>query len=156
MEQFFCPSPNLILSAPYRRSEALPHPILLLLSSDTELKPKSIDTSAYIGIGLRAGIFVFVVPQNVARKFFASGSGNEKFSRHNEKNLVPFFQKIQTKTCAFLVRTDGSDVYCGQKNIIHRKIRELAKRQAMANRIIEVNHRLNNYKARAKDRLNSE
>ncbi|ERJ64823.1 hypothetical protein HMPREF1555_01719, partial [Porphyromonas gingivalis F0570] len=89
-------------------------------------------------------------------KLFGFGAESKKFSRHNEKNLVPFFRKIQTKTCAFLVRTDESDVYCGQKNIIHRKIRELAERQAMANRIIEVNHRLNNYKARAKDRLNSE
>ncbi len=101
------------------------------------------------------GTMLFSTRQ-VAREFFCFGSGSKKFSRHNEKNLVPFFQKIQTKTCAFLVRTDESDVYCGQKNIIHRKIRELAERQAMANRIIEVNHRLNNYKARAKDRLNSE
>ena|GEM_PF-1025666 len=101
-------------------------------------------------------IFPFDTPKNMACELFGFGAESKKFSRHNEKNLVPFFQKIQTKTCAFLVRTDESDVYCGQKNIIHRKIRELAERQAMANRIIEVNHRLNNYKARAKDRLNSE
>lgn len=110
----------------------------------------------YNRIGLGSKIFPFATPQNAVRKLFYFGVGSKKFSRHNEKNLVPFFQKIQTKTCAFLVRTDESDVYCGQKNIIHRKIRELAERQAMANRIIEVNHRLNNYKARAKDRLNSE
>nr|WP_099809201.1 hypothetical protein [Porphyromonas gingivalis] len=44
----------------------------------------------------------------MACELFGFGAESKKFSRHNEKNLVPFFQKIQTKTCAFLVRTDES------------------------------------------------
>jgi len=53
-------------------------------------------------------IFPFDTPKNMACELFGFGAESKKFSRHNEKNLVPFFQKIQTKTCAFLVRTDES------------------------------------------------
>lgn len=60
-------------------------------------------------------------PKNMAWKLFGFGAESKKFSRHNEKNLVPFFRKIRTKIGAFLVRIDESDVYCGQKNIIHKR-----------------------------------
>nr|WP_256959960.1 hypothetical protein [Porphyromonas gingivalis] len=48
-------------------------------------------------------------------KLFGFGAESKKFSRHNEKNLVPFSQKTQTKIRVFLVRIDESEVYCGQK-----------------------------------------
>ena len=66
-------------------------------------------------------IFPFDTPKNMAWKLFGFGAESKKFSRHNEQNLVPFFQKIRTKIDAFLVRIDESDVYCGQKNIIHKR-----------------------------------
>lgn len=53
-------------------------------------------------------IFPFDTPKNMACELFGFGAESKKFSRHNEKNLVPFLKKIQTKTCAFLVRTDES------------------------------------------------
>ncbi|PDP80515.1 hypothetical protein CLI72_08850 [Porphyromonas gingivalis] len=43
-------------------------------------------------------------PKNVARKLFRFGSRNKKFSRHNEKLLVPVFQKTRTTIGAFSVR----------------------------------------------------
>ena len=35
-------------------------------------------------------IFPFDIPKNVAWELFGFGTGSKKFSRHNEKNLVPF------------------------------------------------------------------
>ncbi|ERJ70412.1 hypothetical protein HMPREF1554_00361 [Porphyromonas gingivalis F0569] len=69
----------------------------------------------------RSKIFPFDTPKNMAWELFGFGAESKKFSRHNEKNLVPFFQRIRTKIGAFLVRIDESDVYCGQKNIIHKR-----------------------------------
>ena len=43
-------------------------------------------------------IFPFDTPKNMACELFGFGAESKKFSRHNEKNLVPFFGKIQTKT----------------------------------------------------------
>lgn len=54
---------------------------------------------------------MFVAPQNVARKFFAFGSGNEKFSHHNETILAPFFQKTRAAIGAFLVRVSMTAGY---------------------------------------------
>ena len=39
-------------------------------------------------------IFPFDTPKNMAWELFGFGAESKKFSRHNEKNLVPFFQKI--------------------------------------------------------------
>ncbi|OWP29663.1 hypothetical protein CBG53_06125 [Porphyromonas gingivalis] len=37
-------------------------------------------------------IFPFDTPKNMAWELFGFGAESKKFSRHNEKNLVPFFQ----------------------------------------------------------------
>ena len=55
-------------------------------------------------MSLRAEIFPFVLPKNVARKLFGFGAGTKKFSRHNEKILAPVFQDSQTAIRAFDVR----------------------------------------------------
>ena len=44
---------------------------------------------------LRATIFCFDAPQNVARELFRFGSGSKKFSRHEEKILAPLFPKTR-------------------------------------------------------------
>ncbi|ALJ24649.1 Protein of unknown function (DUF1661) [Porphyromonas gingivalis 381] len=85
----------------------------------------------------------------LARKAKNSHATTKKISFH-------FFRKFKPKSVCFWFGSMNLKCTVVRKNIIHRKIRELAERQAMANRIIEVNHRLNNYKAQAKDRLNSE
>ncbi|ATS06953.1 hypothetical protein CLI75_08950 [Porphyromonas gingivalis] len=53
---------------------------------------------------MRSKIFVFVTSKNVARKLFRFGVESEKFTRHNEKNLVPFSRKTQTAIGRFLAR----------------------------------------------------
>ena len=63
----------------------------------------------------RSKIFPFDTPKNMAWELFGFGAESKKFSRHNEKNLVPFSQKTQTKIRVFLVRIDESEVFCGQK-----------------------------------------
>ncbi|ERJ86384.1 hypothetical protein HMPREF1989_01302 [Porphyromonas gingivalis F0566] len=85
----------------------------------------------------------------LARKAKNSHATTKKISFH-------FCRKPKPKSVCFWFGSMNLKCSVVRKNIIHRKIRKLAERQAMANRIIEVNHRLNNYKARAKDRLNSE
>nr|WP_316930921.1 hypothetical protein [Porphyromonas gulae] len=40
----------------------------------------------------------------MARKLFRSGLGCEKFTRHNEKNLVPLSQKSRTAIGIFFAR----------------------------------------------------
>ncbi|ATS04036.1 hypothetical protein CS374_02845 [Porphyromonas gingivalis] len=47
----------------------------------------------------------------MAHKFFAFGSGNEKFSHHNETILAPFFQKTRAAIGAFLVRVSMTAGY---------------------------------------------
>ncbi len=83
----------------------------------------------------RSKIFPFDTPKNVAWELFGFGAESKKFSRHNEKNLVPFFQRIRTKIGAFLVRINES-VTCTvvRKNIIYGKNRELTK----SDRIIDA------------------
>ena len=39
-------------------------------------------------------IFPFDTPKNMAWELFGFGAESKKFSRHNEKNLVPFLPKI--------------------------------------------------------------
>lgn len=53
-------------------------------------------------------IFPFDTPKNMAWELFGFGAESKKFSHHNEKNLVPFSQKTQTKIRVFLVRIDVS------------------------------------------------
>ncbi|PDP79418.1 hypothetical protein CLI73_03880 [Porphyromonas gingivalis] len=55
-------------------------------------------------MSLRAEIFSFVLPENVARELFGFGAGAKKFSRHNEKILAPLFRKTRATIGAFLVR----------------------------------------------------
>nr|WP_234214866.1 hypothetical protein [Porphyromonas gingivalis] len=55
-------------------------------------------------MSLRAEIFSFVLPENVARELFGFGAGAKKFSRHCEKILAPLFRKTRATIGAFLVR----------------------------------------------------
>ena len=60
---------------------------------------------------LRAKIFAFVAPEDVARDFFAFGSGNKKFSRQSEKILAPFFRDLGTTIGVFLARKNKSNSF---------------------------------------------
>ncbi len=55
-------------------------------------------------MSLRAEIFSFVLPENVARKLFGFGARSKKISRHSEKILAPLFGKIRATIGAFPVR----------------------------------------------------
>ena len=46
---------------------------------------------------LRATIFCFDAPQNVARELFRFGSGSKKFSRHEEKILIRQLSKEKAR-----------------------------------------------------------
>ncbi|ERJ86080.1 hypothetical protein HMPREF1989_01405 [Porphyromonas gingivalis F0566] len=60
---------------------------------------------------LRATIFCFDAPQNVARELFRFGSGRKKFSRHEEKILAPLFPKTRAAIGAFPVRENQIGIY---------------------------------------------
>ena len=60
---------------------------------------------------LRATIFCFDAPQNVARELFRFGSGRKKFSRHEEKILAPLFPKTRAAIRAIMVRENQIGIY---------------------------------------------
>ena len=65
---------------------------------------KAIRHTSLYPVHSRTDFSVSAPPKNVARKLFRFGSRNKKFSRHNEKLLVPVFQKTRTTIGAFSVR----------------------------------------------------
>ena len=66
---------------------------------------------------LRAKIFAFVAPEDVARDFFAFGSGSKKFSRQSEKILTPFFQDLGTTIGVFLARKNKSNSFANRDSM---------------------------------------
>ena len=60
---------------------------------------------------LRATIFCFDAPQNVARELFRFGSGSKKFSRHEEKILIRLFPKTRAAIRAIMVRENQIGIY---------------------------------------------
>ena len=65
---------------------------------------KAIRHTSLYPVHSRTDFSVSAPPKNVARKLFRFGSRNKKFSRHNEKLLVPVFQKTHATIGAFSVR----------------------------------------------------
>ncbi|OWR78121.1 hypothetical protein SJDPG4_01130 [Porphyromonas gingivalis SJD4] len=59
------------------------------MTTEKSIRRKNVAGIISQPIGLRAGIFVFAVWKNVARKLFRFGARSKKISNQNEKNPAP-------------------------------------------------------------------